>query len=135
MALGAHTDNTYFVTISLIFLAVTDQLGTQTDPTGLQLFHILSHTEGSGGATLLVDGFYVADLMKELYPKFHELFSRIPIPAHAAGELSALYTPSPPAMYPPLRYHPNNGELVQVRWNNDDRSVMNHLPPAEVEEW
>ncbi|KAG1733660.1 Trimethyllysine dioxygenase [Suillus paluster] len=118
MALGAHTDNTYF-----------------TDPCGVQLFHLLSHTEGSGGATLLVDGSYVAALMKELHPKFHELLSRVPIPAHAAGEPSALYTPSPPAMYPPLRYHPGTGELVQVRWNNDDRSVMNHLAPDEVEEW
>ncbi|OAX41988.1 Trimethyllysine dioxygenase [Rhizopogon vinicolor AM-OR11-026] len=118
MALGAHTDNTYF-----------------TDPSGIQLFHLLSHTEGSGGATLLVDGFYVADLMRELYPKFHELLSRVPIPAHAAGEPYALYTPSPPAMYPPLRYHPSTGELIQVRWNNDDRSVMNHLAPDEVEEW
>ncbi|KAG1750200.1 Trimethyllysine dioxygenase, partial [Suillus lakei] len=118
MALGAHTDNTYF-----------------TDPCGLQLFHLLSHTEGSGGATLLVDGSYVAALMKELHPNFHELLSRVPIPAHAAGEPSALYTPSPPAMYPPLRYHPNTGDLAQVRWNNDDRSVMNHLPPDEVEEW
>ncbi|KAH0832977.1 hypothetical protein J3R83DRAFT_11955 [Lanmaoa asiatica] len=52
MALGAHTDNTYF-----------------TDPCGLQLFHLLSHTEGSGGATLLVDGFYVASLLKELHPE------------------------------------------------------------------
>jgi len=24
---------------------------------------------------------------------------------------------------------------VQVRWNNDDRSVMSHLLPDEVEEW
>ncbi|KAG2347921.1 Trimethyllysine dioxygenase [Suillus weaverae] len=118
MALGAHTDNTYF-----------------TDPCGLQLFHLLSHTEGSGGATLLVDGLYVAALMKELHPKFHDILSRVPIPAHAAGEPSALYTPSPPAMYPPLRYHPSTKELVQVRWNNDDRSVMSHLPPHEVEDW
>lgn len=118
MALGAHTDNTYF-----------------TDPCGLQLFHLLSHTEGSGGATLLVDGYYVAALMKELHPKFHDLLSRVSIPAHAAGEPSALYTPSPPAMYPPLRYHPSTKELVQVRWNNDDRSVMSHLLPDEVEEW
>ncbi|KAG1740383.1 Trimethyllysine dioxygenase [Suillus occidentalis] len=92
MALGAHTDTTYF------------------------------HTEGSGGATLLVDGFY------SYIRTSHDLLSRVPIPAHAAGEPAALYTPSPPAMYPPK-------ELVQVRWNNDDRSVMSHLPPDEVEEW
>ncbi|KAI9568301.1 Trimethyllysine dioxygenase [Boletus coccyginus] len=117
MALGAHTDNTYF-----------------TDPCGLQLFHLLSHTEGSGGATLLVDGFYVASLLKKLHPDAYELLSRIPIPAHAAGEATALYRPSPPSGYPPLR-HDVNGELVQVRWNNDDRSVMDHVDVDLVESW
>ncbi|KAG8213355.1 hypothetical protein J3R82DRAFT_11841 [Butyriboletus roseoflavus] len=118
MALGAHTDNTYF-----------------TDPCGLQLFHLLSHTEGSGGATLLVDGFYVASLLKELHPDAYELLSRIPIPAHAAGEATALYRPSPPSGYPPLRHDELSGELVQVRWNNDDRSVMDQLDAGLVESW
>ncbi|KAF9000634.1 hypothetical protein BDQ17DRAFT_1359265 [Cyathus striatus] len=106
LALGAHTDNTYFVHRSC----------------GLQLFHLLSHTDGSGGATLLVDGFYVASILNELNPEAYELLSKIPIPAHAAGELSALYRPSPPSGYP-------------VRWNNDDRSVMNHLDGDVVEKW
>lgn len=118
LALGAHTDNTYF-----------------TDPCGLQLFHLLSHTGGTGGATLLVDGFYVATIMKELHPEAYDLLSRIPIPAHAAGEPSALYRPSPPSGYPVLGHDAFTGELTQVRWNNDDRSVMNHLPPDLVEKW
>ncbi|KAF9223830.1 Trimethyllysine dioxygenase [Gyrodon lividus] len=118
MALGAHTDNTYF-----------------TDPCGLQLFHLLSHSDGSGGATLLVDGFYVASLLKELHPNSYEILSRVPIPAHAAGEPTALYQPSPPCGYPTLRHDAFSGELTQVRWNNDDRSVMSHLDPSSVEEW
>ncbi|KIJ12858.1 trimethyllysine dioxygenase [Paxillus involutus ATCC 200175] len=118
MALGAHTDNTYF-----------------TDPCGLQLFHLLSHTDGSGGATLLVDGFYVASLLKELHPDSYEILSRVPIPAHAAGEPTALYKPSPPCGYPTLRHDAFSGELAQVRWNNDDRSVMSHLDPSLVEDW
>ncbi|KAG2042514.1 hypothetical protein BDR03DRAFT_943571 [Suillus americanus] len=84
MALGAHTNNTYFVwdmPISLVAPLI----------------------DCSGGATLLVDGLYVAALMKELHPNLHDL-------------LSPLYIPSPPAMYPPLRYHPNTKEL-QSRWN------------------
>lgn len=32
-----------------------------------------------------------------------------------------------------LRHH--GDELVQVRWNNDDRSTMDHLSAGEVEEW
>ena len=107
----------------------------QTDPCGLQLFHLLSHTNGSGGATLLVDGFYVASIFKELHPESYDLLSRIPVPAHSAGESTALYSPSPPSGYPVLGHDPLTGELTQVRWNNDDRSVMNHLQPDLVEKW
>lgn len=84
---------------------------------------------------MLVDGFYVASLLKELHPDAYELLSRIPIPAHAAGEASALYRPSPASGYPPLRHDEVSGELVQVRWNNDDRSVMDHLDADLVESW
>ncbi|KAI6154708.1 Trimethyllysine dioxygenase [Pisolithus tinctorius] len=118
MALGAHTDTTYF-----------------TDPCGVQLFHLLSHTDGSGGTTLLVDGFYVASLLKELHPDHHDILSRVPIPAHASGELTALYRPSPTSGYPTLQYDVITKELIQVRWNNDDRSVMSHLSPEVVEKW
>ena len=107
----------------------------QTDPCGLQLFHLLSHTNGSGGTTLLVDGFYVASILKELHPESYDLLSRIPVRAHSAGESTALYTPSPPSGYPVLGHDPLTGELTQVRWNNDDRSVMNHLQPDLVEKW
>ncbi|EKM58474.1 uncharacterized protein PHACADRAFT_252822 [Phanerochaete carnosa HHB-10118-sp] len=116
LALGAHTDNTYF-----------------TDPCGLQLFHLLEHTGGTGGATLLVDGFYVASILKELYPKAYDTLSRIGVPAHAAGEPGSVYTLFPVTGYPILRHH--GDELVQVRWNNDDRSTMDHLTASEMDEW
>ncbi|KAF9266539.1 Trimethyllysine dioxygenase [Marasmius fiardii PR-910] len=118
MALGAHTDNTYF-----------------TDPCGLQLFHLLSHTDGSGGETLLVDGFYVASILKELHPDVYSVLSRIPVPAHAAGEEGSLYRPSPATGYPVLNCDSLSGELTQVRWNNDDRSAMRHLKGSDVEDW
>ncbi|KAF5370429.1 hypothetical protein D9615_009728 [Tricholomella constricta] len=118
LALGAHTDTTYY-----------------TDPCGLQVFHLLSHTDGSGGASLLVDGFYAASILKELHPESYELLSRVHVPAHAAGEPSAIYRPYPPSGYPVLGHNPVTGELAQVRWNNDDRSVMNHLDPQLVEQW
>ncbi|KAF7317031.1 hypothetical protein HMN09_00437600 [Mycena chlorophos] len=118
LALAAHTDNTYF-----------------TDPCGLQLFHLLSHTEGTGGSTLLVDGFYVASLLKELHPEAYAILSRTAVPAHAAGEPSALYRPSPPGGYPVLSHDPVTGELTQVRFNNDDRSVMSHLGSQQLEDW
>lgn len=118
LALGAHTDNTYF-----------------TDPCGLQLFHLLSHTDGSGGATLLVDGFYVASILKEIHPDMYSLLSRIPIPTHAAGEQGSIYRPSPLSGYPVLNHDMLSRDLSQVRWNNDDRSAMRHLSGNDVEDW
>jgi hypothetical protein len=106
----------------------------QTDPCGIQLFHLLSHTEGSGGATLLVDGFYVASILKETHPDAYEILSRVRVPAHAAGESDSLYVASPPTGYPILG-HDVHSQLVQVRWNNDDRSVMDGLKSSEVEAW
>ncbi|EJF64474.1 mitochondrial protein [Dichomitus squalens LYAD-421 SS1] len=115
LALGAHTDTTYF-----------------TDPCGLQLFHLLEHTGGTGGATLLVDGFYVASILKELHPEAYELLSTVPVPTHAAGEADALFAPN--TVNTPVLKH-EAGELVQVRWNNDDRSVLRDLRPDQVEPW
>lgn len=82
---------------------------------------------------MLVDGFYVASLLKELHPTAYEILTRVGVPAHAAGEADSLYVPSPQGAYPVLKEV--NGEVVQVRWNNDDRSVMNSLTPDELEEW
>jgi len=73
--------------------------------------------------------------VKELYPQYYDILSRVPVPAHAAGEASSIYRPSPPSGYPVLGLDPHTSELVQVRWNNDDRSVMNHLTPDLVEKW
>lgn len=46
-ALPAHTDATY-----------------NTDPVGLQYFHVLQHL-GTGGKSLYVDGFNIAKQLKE----------------------------------------------------------------------
>lgn len=97
--------------------------------------------------------------MKELHPKAYDLLSRVRVPSHAAGEPGALYTPFPASGYPVLRHDAggldggalgvghegteaavggegvDRGELVQVRWNNDDRSVMRGLKADVVEEW
>jgi len=88
--------------------------------------------------------------MKELHPKAYYLLSRVRVPAHSAGEPGALYTPFPESGYPVLGHEGmenaaagvgggeeggNRGELVQVRWNNDDRSVMKGLKADVVEEW
>jgi len=118
MALQAHTDTTYF-----------------TDPCGLQLFHLLSHTNGSGGASLLVDGFYVASLLRNKYPDAFDILTKVRVPTHAAGEPDAFFS-SPPG-YPviTLGHGDQCNDVAQIRYNNDDRSVMKDLNSDELEAW
>nr|XP_018259024.1 trimethyllysine dioxygenase [Kwoniella dejecticola CBS 10117]OBR81182.1 trimethyllysine dioxygenase [Kwoniella dejecticola CBS 10117] len=116
--LPAHTDTTYF-----------------TDPAGLQIFHLLSHPSppGTGGTTLLVDGFYTASLLSTLYPTSYSLLSRLALPAHASGTEGTMLRP--PLSQPAFR-HDEKGQLVQLRWNNEDRGVLGQgWTPDEIKGW
>ncbi|WRT68900.1 trimethyllysine dioxygenase [Kwoniella shivajii] len=116
--LPAHTDTTYF-----------------TDPAGLQIFHLLSHPSppGTGGTTLLVDGFYTASLLSTLYPTSYSLLSRLRVPAHASGSEG---TPLRPPISQPAFRHDGQGQMVQVRWNNEDRGVVGQgWTSDEVKGW
>ena len=106
MALPAHTDTTYF-----------------TDPCGLQCFHLLHH-KGSGGESLFVDGFHIADELLMEKPWAFEILSRFRIQAHSAGDKSTLVQPQPKGGFPILNLDPVSQELYQIRFNNDDRSVL-----------
>jgi trimethyllysine dioxygenase len=110
--LPAHTDTTYF-----------------TDPAGLQIFHLLSHPPpGTGGTTLLVDAFYTAALLETLHPTLYDVLSRLRIPCHASGTPGTLMRPP---LSQPVLQHDENGRLVQVRWNNEDRGVLGQGWQAE----
>ncbi|KAF2738142.1 Trimethyllysine dioxygenase [Polyplosphaeria fusca] len=103
IALEAHTDTTYF-----------------SDPAGLQAFHLLSHTDGEGGASLLVDGFKVAaDLLAE-DANAYQILSEVNVHAHASGNEGISIQPY--KGFPVLQHDPATGQLLQVRWNNSDRS-------------
>ncbi|CAN3480742.1 trimethyllysine dioxygenase [Diutina catenulata] len=107
-----HTDGTYW-----------------SDTPGLQLFHLLHH-HGTGGITTLVDAFRAADILKERHPESYEIFCKIPIPAHSAGEPEVCIQPDRPR---PVFSFDEFGELQQVRWNQSDRSTMDvWADPADV---
>jgi trimethyllysine dioxygenase len=112
--LPAHTDTTYF-----------------TDPAGLQIFHCLKH-EGEGGQSLLVDGFYSASILASLHPTSYSLLSRLKLAAHASGTPGTILRP---LMKQPVLRHDEKGELVQVRWNNEDRGIITGWTPDEVKGW
>ncbi|KAI5858523.1 hypothetical protein BZA05DRAFT_381507 [Tricharina praecox] len=105
LGLGVHTDTTYF-----------------SDPAGLQLFHLLEHSDGNGGQSLLVDGFRAAKLLRDQDPQAYKTLSNVRVPSHASGNADSSIQPYAP--FPVLNHHPVNGELIQIRWNNDDRATM-----------
>ncbi|CAG8581710.1 6213_t:CDS:2, partial [Scutellospora calospora] len=115
LPLKVHTDNTYF-----------------TDPSGLQMFHLIEF-DGVGGSSLLVDGFNVANQLKMKSPIAYKTLSTIKIPTHSAGDINTLIQPTPNAY--PILNHDYFNSLYQIRYNNDDRSTMNNLEPDQVLEF
>ncbi|KAK0797020.1 hypothetical protein LTR75_010029 [Friedmanniomyces endolithicus] len=102
-ALEVHTDNTYF-----------------TDPAGLQALHLLSHTDGTGGESCLVDGFAAAE---QLYAQSKGAYLRLSdtgVYAHASGNDGVSIQPA--QAYPTFTHSEQYKKLIQVRWNNADRA-------------
>lgn len=111
-ALDAHTDTTYF-----------------RDPVGYQMFHLLSHTDGDGGKSLLVDGLHCAAILaQEDFEAFRALCSTY-VHFHASGNegismrsnntkrvLSASYIPGDHGSAKFIK-------LTQVIWNRYDRAT------------
>ncbi len=120
MALAAHTDTTYF-----------------TDAAGLQAFHLLSHHFGDGGASLLVDGFRAAEILRQESPNYYETLCHFKMRAHASGNEGIHIMPDRP--FPVLSVQKTGRgketKLIQVRWNNDDRATLPPGNPAEVAEF
>jgi trimethyllysine dioxygenase len=117
LALAAHTDTAYF-----------------TDPARLQMFHLLSHTEGSGGKSLLVDGWKAADILREEDPKSWETLSQKELRWHSRGNEGVIVTSRTTS--PIIHRH---GDSVQIRWNNDDRATLkrdvSHDSSSSIARW
>lgn len=114
--LGVHTDTAYF-----------------TDPAGLQMFHLLSHTGGEGGESVLVDGFEAARILHTEIPDAYKMLSKPVFGHHASGNQDVCIKPM--HIYPTLIHNPMNGELCQVRWNNEDRAAATRADTFMLEQW
>ena len=115
IALEAHTDTTYF-----------------SDPAGLQAFHLLSHTDGEGGASLLVDGFKVAEELLKTDKQAYGILATVNVHGHASGNDGISIQPY--RGFPVLEHDIATGDLLRVRWNSSDRASI-ELPIDQVETW
>ncbi|XP_036380463.1 trimethyllysine dioxygenase, mitochondrial isoform X1 [Megalops cyprinoides] len=116
LALDRHTDTSYF-----------------QEPCGIQVFHCLRH-EGTGGRTLLVDGFYAADKVLQQTPDNFELLARVPI-KHEYIENMSDHCNHMIGIGPVLNVYPWNNEVYMIRYNNYDRAVINTVPHEVVQRW
>uniref|UniRef100_A0A4W2FHS6 Trimethyllysine dioxygenase, mitochondrial n=2 Tax=Bos TaxID=9903 RepID=A0A4W2FHS6_BOBOX len=97
LALDRHTDTTYF-----------------QEPCGIQVFHCLKH-EGTGGRTLLVDGFYAAEQVLQKAPEEFELLSKVPL-KHEYIENVGECQNHMIGVGPVLNIYPWNKELYLIRF-------------------
>uniref|UniRef100_A0A182SDK9 Trimethyllysine dioxygenase, mitochondrial n=1 Tax=Anopheles maculatus TaxID=74869 RepID=A0A182SDK9_9DIPT len=108
--LGPHTDNTYF-----------------SDAAGLQVLHCIQFN-GSGGETLLVDGFRAVEQLRETDPEAYERLCEYPLEAEYMEE-----DKHHQFIAPVIRKHPVlAGSVEQIRFNPYDRAPLRTLAPEVV---
>jgi trimethyllysine dioxygenase len=103
--LPAHTDGTY-----------------SHDAPGLQMLHCL-YFDGEGGDSTMVDGFKIAEVLRDKEPRLFEVLSTVAIPGQYIGDGAHLMAARP------VFRHDHTATLVQVSYNNADRAPF--LLPAE----
>ncbi|MEM7360060.1 MAG: trimethyllysine dioxygenase [Pseudomonadota bacterium] len=108
--LEPHTDATYY-----------------HDAPGLQMFNCLRF-DGKGGESIQVDGFAVAERVKQEDPQAYQTLCEISVPGHYIEPGVHLR-----AERPCLRLD-QKGDLVQVSFNNYDRAPF-MLPDADAEQF
>ncbi|KAG8144483.1 hypothetical protein E2320_012990 [Naja naja] len=116
LALDRHTDTTYF-----------------QEPCGIQVFHCLRH-EGTGGRTLLVDGFYAAEQVLQRAPEDFDLLTKVPLRHEYIENMGSCHNHMI-GVGPVLNIYPWNKELYLIRYNNYDRAVINTVPHETVHRW
>jgi len=138
IALNAHTDSSYFVRqqISLpcpVYYCLVDH-PCQTDPCGLQIFHMLSHT-GSGGESLFVDGFSAAARLGHENKKHLETLTQTRVPTYAVGDNDYHYIIPEYRGNAIVTMDPTGTEPVRIAYNNDDRGTIRSKSLSELDEW
>uniref|UniRef100_A0A8C6DF49 Trimethyllysine dioxygenase, mitochondrial n=1 Tax=Moschus moschiferus TaxID=68415 RepID=A0A8C6DF49_MOSMO len=111
----------------------TEKLAERISLISIQVFHCLKH-EGTGGRTLLVDGFYAAEQVLQKAPEEFELLSKVPL-KHEYIENVGECQNHMIGVGPVLNIYPWNKELYLIRYNNYDRAVINTIPYDVVHRW
>ncbi|MFV2039272.1 MAG: TauD/TfdA family dioxygenase, partial [Acidimicrobiales bacterium] len=118
-----HQDSAYSTT----FLEPHTDSTYMTDAPGTQLFCCLERT-GTGGESILVDGFAIAAALRADAPEAFEVLSSLDVPARYIEPGVHLR-----AERPPIRLDAS-GQVVQLSFNNYDRAPF-WLPEPKMSEF
>jgi trimethyllysine dioxygenase len=110
LEVGPHTDGTY-----------------SFDGPGYQMFHCLFF-EGTGGESILVDGFKVAEAIAAESPELYQVLSEVEVPGQYLDYGRGVHLM---AKRPVLR-HDASGQLVQVSFNHHDRAPFLLAPERQA---
>lgn len=113
IALGAHSDGTYF-----------------SHAPGLQMLHCV-HYNASGGDSLLVDGFHCVEQLRRTRPDCFQFLTEHSIPAHYMDPQRGILLSS---CQPIIRLQAD-GSVQQLRYNNNDRAPLDLESPEKVEQF
>jgi trimethyllysine dioxygenase len=109
MAIGPHTDGTYAF-----------------DAPGYQMFHCLA-ADCTGGENVLIDAFKIAELMRRDHPADFKLLTEVAIPGQYLDHDRGIHLM---ARRPLFRLN-DQGDLVQVSYNNHDRAPFTLSPDQQ----
>ncbi|CAM9264368.1 unnamed protein product [Pylaiella littoralis] len=107
-------------------LALHTDCGYLADPPGIQVFNCVVRAN-KGGASIYVDGFAVAERLRQENPEAFEFFSRTPISYQCFDE-GCHYMAEGPVFR--LGAH---GQVFQVRHNDYDRAPLDYLSTDDVD--
>ncbi|NXP41251.1 TMLH protein, partial [Leiothrix lutea] len=108
-------------------------LGAREIKDHIQVFHCLKH-EGTGGRTLLVDGFHAAEQVLRQAPEHFQLLAKVPLKHEYVENVGGCHNHMI-GVGPVLNVYPWNNELYLIRYNNYDRAVFNTVPHDVVRRW
>lgn len=109
LALGAHTDTTFFLS-----------------PAGIQVFHCI-HNECKGGETLLVDGLHVTEQLRQSNPDALWMLANNSI-YHEYIESGHHYQ----SLAPIIKINSVSEKLELIRCNHYDRCPISTIPPEQI---
>ena len=107
--LRAHTDSTYL-----------------TETPGLALLHCVGH-DGTGGMSLLVDGFHAAEKLRQENRQAFQLLTSTNVPFEYIVENLHLQ-----AYGPIIELHPFKGNIHRIRYNTYDQAPLTALKYEDI---